>query len=124
MTIAQALERIDSLKRNTYHISDKVEWLSRMDMMVKRLIIDTHEGAGETVFEGYNDRTDRDTELLVPAPFDEVYLLWLESQINYYNGEYEKYNASILMYQAAYAKYEDYYRRNHMPKSSGARFIF
>lgn len=124
MTIAQAIERINALKQNTYTTSDKIEWLSRLDAMVKRLIIDVHEGADEGIFDGYTDQTDKNTELLVPAPFDEVYLLWLESQINYYNGEYDKYNASILMYQTAFEKYANYYRRDHMPKSRGARFIF
>lgn len=124
MTIAQAIERINSLKQNTYTQIDKIEWLSRLDAMVKRLIIDVHEGSDEVIFEGYTDQTDRNTELLVPAPFDEVYLLWLESMINYYNGEYDKYNASILMYQTAFEKYENYYRRDHMPISRGSRFIF
>ena len=124
MTISQAIERIDSLKQNTYNIDDKIEWLSRLDSMVKRLIIDVHEGGEYVSFNGYTASENLDTELIIPAPFDEAYLLWLESMINYYNGEYDKYNSSILMYQVAYEKFENYYRRNHMPKSRGARFIF
>ena len=56
-----------------------------------------------------------ETELLVPAPFDEVYLRWLEAQIDYANGEYDKYNNAILMYQTAYDGYANYYNRTHMP---------
>ena len=45
MKIIEAINRIDSLKHNTYSNNEKLAWLSRLDSMVKRLIIDTHEGA-------------------------------------------------------------------------------
>ena len=115
MKIIEAINRIDSLKHNTYSQNDKVAWLSRLDSMVKRLIIDTHEGWEDITFTGYDDTTDLETELLVPAPFDEVYLRWLEAQIDYHNGEYGKYNNAILMYQTAYDGYANYYNRNNMP---------
>ena len=116
MKIIDAINRIDSLKHNTYTQMDKLAWLSRLDSMVKRLIIDTHEGGEEITFTGYDENTDLDTEMLVPAPFDEIYLRWLEAQIDYTNGEYDKYNNSILMYQTAYDGYANYYNRNYMPK--------
>lgn len=115
MKIIEAINRIDSLKHNTYSYSEKVAWLSRLDSMVKRLIIDTHEGWEEVSFSGYDDKTDVETEMLVPAPFDEMYIRWLEAQIDYANGEYGKYNNSILMYQTAYDGYANYYNRNNMP---------
>lgn len=123
MKIIEAIDRIDGLKHNTYSYNEKVAWLSRLDSMVKRLIIDTHEGGEEVTFEGYNDNTDILTELLVPAPFDEMYIRWLEAQIDYANGEYGKYNNSILMYQTAYDGYSNYYNRNHMPKSGKIKYF-
>ena len=121
MTIIEAINRIDALKHNTYTQSDKVEWLSRLDAMVKKFIIDTHEG-DEVTFNGYDDSTDLYTELLVPAPFDEVYMRWMEAQIDYHNGEYEKYNNAIDMYNTAYNGYMNHYNRTHMPK--GKRFKY
>ena len=123
MKIIEALNRIDSLKHNTYTQNEKVAWLSRLDSMVKRLIIDTHEDGEDITFTGYDDTTDLQTELLVPAPFDEMYLRWLEAQIDYTNGEYDKYNNSILMYQTAYDGYANYYNRNHMPKGKKMKFF-
>lgn len=123
MKIIEAINRIDSLKHNTYSTNDKIAWLSRLDSMVKRLIIDTHEDGEDVNFTGYDDSTDMETEMLVPAPFDEVYLRWLEAQIDYTNGEYDKYNNSILMYQAAYDGYANYYNRNHMPKGRKIKFF-
>ena len=123
MKICDAINQIDSLKHNTYSQRDKISWLSRLDSMVKRLIIDTHEGGEDVVFNGYTDTTDLETELLVPAPFDEIYLRWLEAQIDYANGEYGKYNNSVLMYQTAYDGYANYYNRNHMPKGKKIKYF-
>ena len=44
MTIQNALERLDSLKYNTYTDSEKITWLDRLDRTVKAQVIDTHEG--------------------------------------------------------------------------------
>ena len=122
MKIIEAINRIDSLKHNTYTQNDKVAWLSRLDSMVKSLIIDTHEGDAVT-FTGYDDKTDLNTELLVPAPFDEIYLRWLEAQIDYHNGEYDKYNNAILMYQTAYEGFQNHYNRTHMPKGESIKYF-
>jgi hypothetical protein len=124
MKIIQAISRLDALIFNTYEQPDKVEWLSRLDSMVKKQIIDTHEGAEEVTFTGYDDNTDTQTELLVPAPHDEIYLRWLEAQIHYHNGEYDKYNNAIIMFNTAFEAYQAHYTRNHLPVVRGRRFLF
>lgn len=124
MKIVEAINKIDSLMHNTYNQVDKVAWLSELDSDVKHHIIDTHEGAETVTFTGYDDSTDLQTELLVPSPFDSVYLRWLEAQIHYHNGEYDRYNNAIIMYNTAYGAFADYYNRTHKPKSQGRRFLF
>lgn len=122
MTIIEAINSIDALKHNTYTQRDKLSWLSRLDAMVKKFIIDTHEG-DEVTFNGYDDSTNTNTELLIPAPFDEAYLRWMEAQIDYYNGEYDKYNNSIDMFNTAYNGYMNHYNRTHMPKGKSMKFF-
>ena len=124
MTIIEAINKIDTLKSNTYTQEDKLQWLDRLDRMIKLQIIDTHEGANGVTFTGYDANTDLQTVLLVPAPHDEVYLRWLEAQINYYNDEIDRYNAAITMFNTAYEGFEKYYNRTHMPIATGSRFVF
>lgn len=124
MTILEAISRVDAVKPNSYSQTEKIAWLSRIDATIKNEIIDTHEGAENITFNGYDNDTDTNTELLVPAPYDEVYIRYLEMQIDYANNEYGKYNNSMVMYNAAYSAYEKYYNRTHMPVSKGNRFIF
>ena len=123
MRIREAIDRIDSLKHNTYSNSDKIAWLSRLDSMVKKQIIDSHEGADQVSFSAYDDSTDIGTELLVPEPFDEMYMRWLEAQIDYANGEYGKYNNSILMFNTSYEDYVNYYNRTHMPLGKRVKYF-
>ena len=123
MTLMDALHRIDSIKPNSYSQDVKISWLSTIDSIIKTEIMDTHEGADNVVFNGYNEETALNTNLLVPAPYDEIYLFWLESKIDYWNGEIGKYNNSIAMYNEAYSAFAKHYNRMHMPKSKKFKFF-
>ena len=123
MTIAEAISKVDALKPNTYTPEDKIGWLSTLDSRVKTQIIDTHEGCCKPPFYGYDSVLDQETELLVPAPYDEMYLRWLEAQIDYTNGEYGKYNNAIVMFNTSWKEYQNYYNRTHMPKGKNIKFF-
>lgn len=123
MTIIEAINLIDSLKPNTYSQTDKVGWLSRLDGRVKKEIIDTHESVVDIEFKEYDDETPPDTEMLIPYPYDEVYPMWLEAQIDYANNEYGRYNNSIAMFNNSYSAYERYYNRTNMPKGKQLKFF-
>ena len=124
MTILEAIHKINTLKPNTYKQSEKIKWLSTLDGVIKREIIDTHEGGEAIAFNGYDDTTDLDTMLLVPAPYDDIYLHWLEARIDYAMGEYRKYNNSSEAYNTVFEAYSRYYNRQYLPKHVTTRFIF
>ena len=123
MKIIEAINRIDALKQNTYSQVEKIAWLSNLDSLVKTQIIDTHEGGEDVTFTGYAEDTDLNTELLIPAPYDEVYLNWLEVQIDLYNREYDKYNNAVTMYKDSLDDFSRWYNRTHMPKGTKFKFF-
>lgn len=123
MTVIEAINKIDAMKPNNYTKADKTAWLSALDGVIKKEITDTHEGAEKVNFGGYTEDTPPDTELTVPAPYDEIYLRWLEAQIDYSNGEYGKYANSRLMYNAAYSAFERWYNRNNVPLKKGFKYF-
>lgn len=123
MKISEAIEQVDSLKQNVYTEEDKIRWLSDLDFMVKKHIIDTHEGGESVEFSGYTVDTDIETELLIPAPYDKAYLRWLEAQIDYHNREYSGYNNSILLFNTEFDAFANYYNRNHMPLGKKIKFF-
>lgn len=122
MKVIEAIQTVDALKPNNYSQEDKIKWLSTLDGIIKNEIIDTHEGANNVVFNGY-DTSSLETELIVPAPYDDIYIKWLEAQIDYNNGEIGKYSNSMTMYNSAYSAFERHYNRRNMPKSKGFKYF-
>jgi hypothetical protein len=123
MTIIEAINTIDALYPNTHPQEKKIEQLSKLDGVIKREIIDKHEGSENVTFNGYDEKTPLDTELLVPAPYDEVYVFWLQTWIDYWNGEIGRYNNSTSMYKSAYSNFERAYNREHMPKETKIKYL-
>lgn len=123
MTIIEAINRIDSLKPNNYTQEEKVRWLSNLDGIIKKEIIDTHEGAENLVFNGYDTDTPLETVLIVPNPYDDVYIKWLEAQIDFANAETKRYANSMIMYNTAYSAFERFYNRTNMPKGKSFKYF-
>lgn len=123
MTIIEAINAVDNRKPNLIEQKEKIKWLSKLDGIVKTEIIDTHEGGGEITFSGYDANTDINTELLICAPYDDVYTSWLESKIDYAQDEYVKYNNSSMLFNTRYAEYQSYYNRTHTPKGSTFKYF-
>lgn len=124
MKIMEAIGRLDEQLFNTYSQAEKIEWLSRLDQMVITQIIDKADPGEATNFLGYTAETPTDTQLLIPAPYDEAYLRWMEAQIHYCNGEYDRYNNAIILFNKLFNEYAAFYIQEHKPRSRGRRFLF
>lgn len=128
MTIMEAISRIDENKPNSLPLGEKIRLLSVLDGLIKSEIIDTHERcqkpscSKDIEFKGYSEESDLSTVMLVPTPYDDVYIRWLETQIDNANGEYQKYNNSVQIYNTAFKAFANYYNRTHMP--IGKKFKF
>lgn len=103
----KAIEKVDRLKPNSYSEEDKLGWINELDGMVQRLVIQADE------IKQYAYPDDLDKELLIPAPFDDCYTLFLEAKIDYYNREYANYNNSAMMFDAQFSEYKKAYVREH-----------
>lgn len=122
MTIQDAISRADELRPNAFATDMKVSWLSMLDLRVNQLRARYEDGEYAEDFRGYDSETDLTTELLVEDAYSELYNHWLFAQIDYFNEEYDKFNASNAMFQSVWSDYERYYNRTHMPK--GTRKIY
>lgn len=114
----------DRMRPNQFDFATKVKWLSKLDGMIYRETMLTHEGNTVESFSGY-DSADPETVLLVPYPYDEdIYNFFLQSQIDAENGEMAKYNQSVTLYNNASKLFQDWYNRTHMPLPAKTQFIF
>ena len=121
MTILEAINTVDGMKPNTVSLEQKRRWLAVLD---RRITLDIHAYFDECpTFAGYDEHTPNSTELLVPAPYDEMYLYWLRAQIDFINGEEERYNNEIAIFNTDLQQYERFYRQNHRTKTASPRFF-
>lgn len=126
MTISEAIDLIDLMVPNQYSDEDKIAWLSDLDLQIYHELHLTHEGNVVGGFVGYPINVDRNTELLVPAPYaQDIYLHHLQAKIAFQNREIGDFNAAATLFNAVYQRYENRYHATHMPLSSGGtRFRF
>lgn len=120
MTASEAVAFVDKMKPNRFSEDEKYRWLTDIDGMIVRELIDTHEDSPlDEPFSGYIPGCDDDTELIAPAPYDSLYRWYLESQIDLGNMEIAKYNNSRNLFNQAYLTFTDHYNRTHMPRQRG-----
>lgn len=106
-TMKNVIEYIDGVKPNVYSENDKYQWIARVEGMVA---LDVYEDEGAPI---YNLPDDADEELLVPAPFDDMYALYVAAMIDFHNKEYNNYNNSVLMFTERLEQYKAWYIRHH-----------
>ena len=122
MKAMEVIERVDLLEPNDYSPEQKLHWLSTLDGKAFRELVETHEGAEITELPVYVNGGE---ELLIGAPYGEdVYYYYLQAMIAAENGETQRYNKRMTMFNAAYQEWTDFYNRTHKPKRAGAHFLF
>ena len=116
MTIAHAIARFDTLYPNEFPYAEKLRWLSVLDGQIFQEILSAYpDNAGQT-FEGYGIGTDKKTELLVPFPYDDVYIKYLAAQCDKIHSDVGRYVNSAAVFNAAYSEFAAFYNRTHQAK--------
>lgn len=115
MTIQEAIARVDAVKPNRYKQAQKIAWLGNLEGQIYNELVLTHENPANIQRVEFHENMDTEHALIAPHPYDEVYLLYLQSQIDLNNMEIAKYNNSKTLYNNAYQTLVDYWNRTHMP---------
>ncbi len=103
MTIAEVIERVDAVKPNAFDSATKVEWLNTLE---GRLAADVLLLAPAEVGQlRYTWDDDQGAELLAASPHDDIYGLWLQAMIDFANGEYNKYQNTMQLYNEHYGTF-------------------
>ena len=125
MTLIQAVNEADNLKPNMYELPEMIKWLSRLDKRIFDQILMTHVLSeeekepflqdGKLQFDGYTE-DDTETELIVKEPYDEIYVHWLEAQIDWNNMEYAGFNNTNAMFESVYGAFRNAFNQTPRPK--------
>lgn len=116
MTVREAIARCDAVKPNQYTEQEKIRWLSDLDGRISEEILKRHERQDGDAwdFERYGEK-DIDATLLAARPYDALYPLYLQSQVDFFNAEYDRYNNGAALFNEAYSAYADWINRTRKP---------
>lgn len=122
MKISELMAFVDAVKPNAFPTSAKVAWLNEVEGMVwtevmllsplefKPYIYDESTGEG-------------DSDLLVAPPHSKLYNVYLSAMIDFYNGEYDKYQNGITLFNAHYNEFMSWYALHYRPADGNYRYM-
>ncbi len=117
-TLGETLRRADDLRANTYDDQTKTGWVNRLEGILQTEVLKEWpgKGDGEPPMQ-YRWPEDEHTALLAQKPYDELYTLYLFSMIDYHNREYDDYDNSMTLFNAAFDSYRKHRRRLGIPEA-------
>lgn len=106
MTMNEVVEYVDRVRPNVFTDEDKYRWLTTLEGLIQRSVYQQEGEALETPREA-------DTELSVPHPYDEIYLLYAMAMVDFYNREYDQYNNTLAMFEERLEQFRAWYIRHN-----------
>lgn len=120
MTIREVITMADGIKPNAFKPATKLTWLNKLE---GTLAAEVFLMAPEEIRQLQYSRGDMGAELLVDPPYDDLYVLWLEAQIDRANGEYSKYQNTMQSYNARRGEFACWFCQNWDPAQGYRREV-
>lgn len=99
MTLKEAIGFADEVKPNAFSTTVKVKWLEQCDGHLAAELLRMNPVDLDNLRYSADDLS---TELLFGAPYEDIYPAWLMAQIDLNNGEANRYQNSMQVYNALY----------------------
>lgn len=122
MTINEAITAADGLRNNSIPEAIKIRWLSELDGRIYTEIIKPYQKDETSTVPKYDESTPADTELIVPHPYDGLYLAYLEMEIARQNAELPRYNNAAIVFNEKFSAFKRWYNRNNTKLSAFIKF--
>ena len=117
MDIKTAIATIQRMKPSPYGEAMLTEWLSELDGQLFDTVFTDREEAPENNTP-YKAVEDADVVLVVPFPYDQIYIYWLSAKIDFANGETDRYANSMAMYNSYHESFVSSWARAHASTST------
>ena len=117
LTVGQLVQTADLLRENALPQEIKVRWIGELDALIAADVM------GLDVLEleqfRYDPEADLDRQPLVRFPHNCMYHYWLCAKIDAENGEYNRYQNSMQLYNAAFLSFRTWFSRVYQVFGSG-----
>lgn len=100
-TLKSVIEYVDEIKPNAFSNEAKTQWVNECEGLVQTEVL----LLADTELISYSYDTDKDKELLVKHPHVKIYWAYLTAMIDFANGEYNKYQNTMQMFNAFFGEY-------------------
>jgi hypothetical protein len=107
MTVNEAIQKVKDRKPNAYSDESLNDWLNECEAMVQRELLLT---VPEEIKQ-YEFPDDRDTELILPRPYDALYVTYITMMIQYVQEENLAYNNTLAMFNSQYQSAQGYFNK-------------
>ncbi len=115
-TIKQIIDAVDEIKPNGFSPARKTSWISELEGRIQtEVFLQAHD---EVIVYQWSDTPgegDRDTQVLVEPPYDNLYELYLAAQIDFANNEYTKYANSSEAFNNAMVGFIRWFAGRYRP---------
>lgn len=100
-TLKSVIEYVDEIKPNAFSDAAKTQWVNECEGLVQTEVL----LVADTELISYSYDADKDKELLVKHPHVKIYWAYLTAMIDFANGEYNKYQNTMQMFNAFFGEY-------------------
>ena len=115
-TLQGVLELIDDIKPNAFSEEAKTAWVNEVEGLVQTEVFLL---AVEDVVQ-YQWPADSGATLLAKPPHDKIYWVYLSAMVDFGNGEYDKYQNTMQMFNQFFGEYMRWYARTYNPADGEA----
>lgn len=116
MKLNEAIKKVNKLKDSAFDEETVRGFIEDCDKRIYREVIETHEKDCRVM--PYNRRYPLagNDELLADDAYSQLYIFYAISQIDVFNGEYDRYSNNMILYNSVLSDFKNYYNRTHTPK--------
>ena len=115
-TLQGVLDIIDSIKPNAFSEEAKTAWINEIEGLVQTEVFLL---AIEDVVQ-YTWPENAAATLLAKPPHDKIYWVYLSAMVDFANGEYDKYQNTMQMFNQFFGEYMRWYARTYNPADGEA----
>lgn len=102
MTLREVIDTIKTEKHTTLSEAKLIEFVNEVEADVAKQL-----NVPAPVYKHDHDE-EWDKELLVPAPYDGLYISYVKARVDFTNEEYESYQLNVEQHQSDFAEFDSF----------------
>lgn len=115
MTVEKIMDSIKELKPSSFGAEFIMKTIEELDRKIFEEFLKERIENPENYDNRYPFENEKE-ELLLPEIYANVYISYVMAQMDFFQGDYDRYNNEMLMYNTKLIEYYNWYTRTHQCK--------